>query len=321
VQWQFRGKNCPPQSVLIRGSNLWNFFVKLVTIHSQSPVPFEPCLWHYFALRNYLRFASGGQSILRFPMPGIFAFLSRSLQNVRMHLQINLSNQLAKQWKATLSDVTAETHPLLQWRIDKIRLANTTANYICVNEATLFSFLLPRLPGKKQLQIQQYFVDRLQALLDFYLFPREAFGLFDNCPVLFGKTSSRRLIATVTDMRLRYEDHYYLGTPLLEAEERVNQTPTQGPNYRYPLDEFLKLRDLFDDSEGSMITFQMPVDLVYAARQSFSFSDPVALRCFDTTSETDGMFTARLTLMDLSVAREAINPPEIPGLGNRSPNH
>jgi len=70
-----------------------------------------------------------------------------------MHLQLNLSNQLIKQWKPTMSDHPPETHPLLRWRIDKIKLDRTTANYICVNEESLFSFLLPRLPGKTDLQI------------------------------------------------------------------------------------------------------------------------------------------------------------------------
>lgn len=216
-----------------------------------------------------------------------------------MHLQLNLSNQLIKQWKPELTAEPPETHPLLQWRIDKIKLANTTANYICVNEATLFSFLLPRLPGKKQLQVQQYFADRLQMIMAIFRFSTEAFLLLENTPVLFGKTKSKRVIGTVTDMRFRYDVQYCMGTPQQEAEVRINQTPTQGPNYRYPMDEFLKLRTLFDDPEGRMITFKMPTDLFYAARQSFRFDEPLALRCFDTTVETEGKFTARLPLLEL----------------------
>lgn len=51
-----------------------------------------------------------------------------------MHLQLNLSNQLAKQWKIPLSDAPQEMYPLLRWRLDKLRLGRTTANYIFVNE-------------------------------------------------------------------------------------------------------------------------------------------------------------------------------------------
>lgn len=218
-----------------------------------------------------------------------------------MHLQINLSNQLIKQWKPELTAEPPETHPLLQWRIDKIKLANTTANYICVNEATLFSFLLPRLPGKKQLQVQQYFVDRLQLILEEFFFPPPAFQLFNNLPVFYGKTKCKRMIGTVTDMRFRYDLFYCDALPLWEAEERVNDCPTQGPDYRWPIKEFLKLRELFDDPYGSLLTFKMPADLVYAARQSLRTARPPALHYLREDPNDDNAFTGRVTLADLIV--------------------
>jgi hypothetical protein len=223
-----------------------------------------------------------------------------------MHLQLNLSNQLIKQWKPELTAEPAETHPLLQWRIDKIKLANTTANYICVNEATLFSFLLPKLPGKKQLQVQQYFVDRLQLILEEYFFPAPALQLFDNLPVLFGKTKCKRMIGTVTDMRFRYDMFYYDALPLQEAEDRVNDCPTQGPNYRYPIEEFLKLRELFDDPYGSLLTFKMPAELVYAARQSLRGATPPALLCLNEDPQDESAFVGKVTLPDLLIFQNVV---------------
>ena len=218
-----------------------------------------------------------------------------------MHLQLNLSNQLIKQWKPELTAEPPETHPLLQWRIDKIKLANTTANYICVNEATLFSFLLPRLPGKKQLQVQQYFADRLMIILEESFFPPPALQLFANLPVLYGKTKCKRMIGTVTDMRFRYDLFYCDALPLQEAEKRVNDCPTQGPDYRWPVREFLKLRELFDDPHGSLLTFKMPAELVYAARQSLWKTTPPALHYLSEDPEDDNAFIGKVTVADLMV--------------------
>jgi hypothetical protein len=223
-----------------------------------------------------------------------------------MHLQLNLSNQLIKQWKPELTAEPPETHPLLQWRIDKIKLANTTANYICVNEATLFSFLLPRLPGKKQLQVQQYFADRLLVILEEFFFPPPALQLADNLPVLYGKTKCKRMIGTVTDMRFRYDLFYCKGLSLPEAEERVNNSPTQGPDYRWPIREFIRLREQFDDPYGSLLTFKMPAELVYAARQSLYKAVPPALLCLSKDSEDDNAFIGRVTLADLMVFHNAV---------------
>ena len=106
-----------------------------------------------------------------------------------MHLQINLSRRLIGQLSPQLTEQPPETHPLLRWRIDKTKLSRTIVNYICVNEATLFSFLLPALPCRKALKIQQLFVDRLRMSLQEYLFPAPARRLFDRCPVLYGKSN------------------------------------------------------------------------------------------------------------------------------------
>ena len=162
-----------------------------------------------------------------------------------MHLQINLSNQLIRQWSPQLTDQPPETHPLLCWRIDKIKLGRTTANYICVNEATLFSFLLPALSGKKALAVQQLFVDRLRMFLQEYFFPSPVRRLFDQCPVFYGKSNSRALVGSVTNMRQLYGDFYVDGRALQEAEQRINKTPFSG---RFPVNEFLKLRELFPKS-------------------------------------------------------------------------
>ena len=162
-----------------------------------------------------------------------------------MHLQINLSSRLIGQWSPQLTEHSPKTHPLLRWRIDKTKLGRTTANYICVNEATLFSFLLPALSGKKALYVQQIFVDRLRMSLQEYFFPDPAQRLFDRCLVFYGESNSRELVGSINNMRQLYEYHYLEGLPLQKAEQLINQTPFSD---RFPLEEFLKLRALFSDS-------------------------------------------------------------------------
>lgn len=220
-----------------------------------------------------------------------------------MHLQLNFSNQLIKQWKPGLTAEPPETHPLLRWRIDKIKLANTTANYICINEATLFSFLLPHLPGKKQLQVQQYFVDRLHMILEELFFPLPALQLFANLPVLYGKSTDRRLIATVNDMRFRYELQYSMETSLPEAEYRINDCPIK---QRWPIKEFLNLRTLFDDPYGSLLTFKMPKELVYAARRSLRGNKALALHCLSPGPNEVAAFIGAVTLADLMVFHDQV---------------
>jgi len=223
-----------------------------------------------------------------------------------MHLQLNLSTQLIKQWKPELTAEPPETHPLLQWRIDKIKLANTTANTICVNEATLFSFLLPKLPGKKQIDIIDYFTSRLLVFLEDYFFPLGAAALLDACPVQFGKTTNRTLIASVTKMRLRYEDFYYEAIPLEEAEDRVNETPLQSLNFKTPMEGFLNLRELVDDPYGSLLTFKMPKELVYAARQSLWSATPSALLCLSEDPNDDNAFIGKVTVADLMIFHNVV---------------
>lgn len=224
-----------------------------------------------------------------------------------MHLQFNLSNQVIKQWKPTLTENPPEAHPLLLWRIDKVKLDRTTVNYICVNEATLFSFLLPQLPGEKPLEVQQFFVNRLRVLLDSYFFPSEALGLFDQLAVCYGKTDSRSVIGIVNDMRFQYQIQYEMQTELLEAELRVNTTPYQSPNGRFPLEEFLKLRLLFKDKGDRFFQLKMPEDLVYAARRALPVGTVIpALLCFNREKDANGMLTAELPIDDLVVFQGCI---------------
>lgn len=163
-----------------------------------------------------------------------------------MHLQLNLSNQLAKQWKTPLSDAPPETHPLLCWRIDKIKLGQTTANYICVNEASLFSFILANAAGTKASKLQKMFMTRLLFILEYYHFPEEAQESFKHPAVLFGKTQSRKIIGSVTSLRHSYNVQYeYSQVPQVVAEHRVNETPLQTFSFGSPIEGFLALRDQF----------------------------------------------------------------------------
>ncbi len=217
-----------------------------------------------------------------------------------MHLQLNLSNQLAKQWKIPLSDAPPETHPLLRWRLDKMKLGRTTANYVCVNEESLFSFVLAGAAGKKDTDIQQLFVSRVLNLLEYYLFPDEALELFDELAVLFGKTESRKVIGAVTEIRHQYNAQYeYNQVEQIVAEHRVNSAPMCGPDYFYPFEKFLAFRNLFKDRDRQQLSFTLPKELRWCAHRNLHDSFTFPLYCFSNEAET-----ARVPIGDLMLLHQ-----------------
>jgi hypothetical protein len=217
-----------------------------------------------------------------------------------MHLQLNLSNQLAKQWKMPLSDAPPETHPLLRWRLDKMKLGRTTANYVCVNEESLFSFVLAGAAGKKAQELQQIFVSRLLNLLEYYHFSDEALELFDHLAVLFGKTESRSVTGAVTNIRHQYNAQYeYCQIEQMVAEHRANSTPMCGPDYFYPFEKFLAFRNLFKDHEGRFLDFTLPTELRCCAHRNLHDSFTFPLYCFSNETET-----ARLPVEDLMLLHQ-----------------
>lgn len=219
-----------------------------------------------------------------------------------MHLQLNLSNQLAKQWKTPLSDAPPETHPLLRWRLDKMKLGRTTANYVCVNEESLFSFVLASVAGKKAHELQQIFVSRLLSILKFYHFPDESHELFDHLAVLFGKTVNRSVTGAVTHIRHGY-DFYYVNSrvPQVVAEHRANTTPMCAPDYFYPFEKFLAFRNLFEDREKRFLDFTLPSDLRCCAHRNLHDSFTFPLYCFSNDAET-----ARLPVEDLMLLHQGV---------------
>ena len=219
-----------------------------------------------------------------------------------MHLQLNLSNQLAKQWKTPLSDAPPDTHPLLRWRLDKIKLGRTTANYVCVNEESLFSFVLAGAAGIKAVEIQQLFVSRLLNLLEYYHFPKEALKLFDHLTVLFGKTESRTVTGAVTHIRHDYDFHYVNSrAPQVVAEHRVNSTPMCGPDYFYPFGKFLAFRNLFKDRDRQQLSFTLPKELRWCAHRNLHDSFTFPLYCFSNEA-----VTARLPVEDLMLLHQGV---------------
>lgn len=232
------------------------------------------------------------------------AFASNPAHTYTMHLQLNLSNQLTKQWKTPLSDAPPETHPLLRWRLDKIKLGRTTANYICVNEESLFSFVLAGAAGMKDTEIQQLFVSRVLTLLEYYFFPEEALELFDKTVVLFGKTESRKVIGAVTNIRHSYNAQYeYCQVEQIVAEHRVNSTPMCAPDYFYPFEKFLAFRNLFADRNEQRLSFTLPKELRWCANRNLNDIYTFPLFCFSNETET-----ARVPISDLMLLHQgAVN--------------
>jgi hypothetical protein len=217
-----------------------------------------------------------------------------------MHLQLNLSNQLAKQWKTPLSDAPPETHPLLRWRIDKIKLGRTTANYICVNEASLFSFVLANAAGMKAPKLQQMFVTRLLYILEYYHFPEEAQESFNHLAVLFGKTQSSKIIGSVTSIRHSYNVHYeYSQVPQVVAEQRVNSGPLQTFSFGTPFEGFMALRNEFADRNNRRLSFTLPKELRWCAHDNLHDRFTFPLFCFSNEQET-----AQVPVEDLILLHE-----------------
>lgn len=215
-----------------------------------------------------------------------------------MHLRINLSNDLIKAWKPVVSDILPESHPLMCWRLDRIQLGRSSANYVCVNEATLFSFLLTGMSGKNPAKIQQAFMDQLRILLQEYCFPEHARSLLQNPQMVFGKTKDRRLIGSVTDMKKGYQVQHSITDTQEMTEMRVNRTPYSFLNNGFPDNEFMMLRKHFLKDSDTGILLNLPADLISAARRSFLLW-PRALHCFDMSDRNAERVEGYLVFQEL----------------------
>lgn len=216
-----------------------------------------------------------------------------------MHLRINLSNDVIKAWKPMVSEILPESEPLMCWRLDRIRVGRSSANFVCVNEATLFSFLITDMAGKKPVQIQQAFVAHFRALLQEYAFPEPALTRFKNLPVFFGKTNSRRVIGCVTDLKKNYQLQHEITDTLETAERQVNRIPYSLLNYGSPDCELMMLRQQFLKDSDKGILLKLPPALVFAARRAFD-RWPRALYCFDMRKPEADWVEGYLVLQELS---------------------
>lgn len=216
-----------------------------------------------------------------------------------MHLQINLSNNLIKSWKPTMSDAPPDTDPLLCWRLDQISFGRKRANYICVNENTLFSFVMTDLAGKKPVEIQQCFLNELFYRLQDLHFPQRALDQCRNLPVLFGKTDSRKIIGCVTDMKKGYQFHIDYNDSHEEMEYRLNERPYLSMNIHAPRMAFMALRVRFSEEDPKFIRLAVPSDFIYAVRRNFD-PWPAAIYNYDTDNAENGMVEAHLSSAELS---------------------
>lgn len=216
-----------------------------------------------------------------------------------MHLQINLSNDVIKQWKPTLSDTPPETDPLLCWRLDRITLGRKRSNYICVNESTLFSFVITDLSGKKPIEIQQRFLNEFSFKLQELHYPAAARNQLKNLPILFGKTQSRKTIGCATDLKKGYQLQHEYADSHDEMERRVNNTPYPTMGIHSPMMACMALRRRYAQTDPAFICLSIPENFVYAARRAFD-PWPLALESFDTDKCINGIVEAYLSPLELS---------------------
>ena len=215
-----------------------------------------------------------------------------------MHLQINLNDSLIDDWEPTLSESPPETHPLLRWRIEPLNLFDAAELYLCVNEETLYSFVLADLPGQDAASVQQQFIDQLRWLLHEHHFPGAAPALFMSLPVLFGRTHAPEIIEAIPEIKAQYELFLKLGHPLSEAERDVNTTPFELLNLHLPLEQFLGLRHTFPVADGRMVKIRFPIRFLYAARLRLA-PNPDALYCFRRADKMDDSIEGTLPVDDL----------------------
>ncbi|MDF7800059.1 hypothetical protein P4C99_11340 [Pontiellaceae bacterium B1224] len=71
-----------------------------------------------------------------------------------------------------------------------------------------------------------------------------------------------------------------------EAEQRVNSSPMRGPDYFYPFEKFLALRNLFDDRNQRRLSFTLPNKFRCLAHRTLHESFTFPLYCFSNEAET-----------------------------------
>ncbi len=154
-----------------------------------------------------------------------------------------VSNALAKRWKlkpVPLPEMPS-CHPALTWRADWFLVGRSRSNILCVNEESLFSFVLldqKQMPFKRiMLNIINRVGDSLfEAGVPEHLIRQ---GLSD---LLIAKHPDRRVIGTMTDQKFLYEwailDPHPDVQELADVEKRLNNCPFTILDMKYPSEVF-----------------------------------------------------------------------------------
>lgn len=157
---------------------------------------------------------------------------------------INCSVKVEKCFDLPINEVSFSPYfvtPLLIWRWDVIDLYQVESHILAVNEATMFSFLIPLRKDDGLQKVLLDFTYRLELQLKFYGRPFDS----KNLNVLFSKNNDRSLLGSVNNLKEIYQV-YQLSrkknqATLFEMENRANQIPFKTIGYGFPEDKFREL--------------------------------------------------------------------------------
>jgi len=159
-----------------------------------------------------------------------------------------LSNSLSKKWKVERVDVESieEFNPAFVWHADLFTLGRAKTNILCVNEATLFSFILPWIRPMTKEKVIPFIIGRIWAILSSFGMPNEEFARNIDPPT-FVKHVNRQVIGRMTDQKCQYQcyllEEFARDFTPAEIEMGVNETPfiLKNNTYTYPIKDMAEM--------------------------------------------------------------------------------
>lgn len=157
-----------------------------------------------------------------------------------LHCTAKLLKELGNPPLQNLSEPNKEG--LGNWYANLLRIERRKCILI-TNEKTLYSFLIPKVKKENLKNILDEFLFNLNMNLTAEGFCIEVINkvLQEYSEMGFAKTANRRVLGVMNDFACEYD--YFIASEegldrvrILEANKRVNRTPSSPLKYRYPID-------------------------------------------------------------------------------------
>jgi len=109
-------------------------------------------------------------------------------------------------------------NPALVWRIDDLEVGDSTNNIVCVNERSLFSFVLVDVTPFTEAEILQQVINRLASILGAHHFTPEVVKQTKNGTLYKTKMKSRSFVGCVNKLKKDYKQSLERGDHPMVAE-------------------------------------------------------------------------------------------------------